>query len=74
MAERPQRDIYVPFDGKFYKLLFSLYGLDDAPRLLNDGLVQHLKSGGYLQKSMGYLPVYQMDICHVVCFHCILFG
>ena len=51
MAERPQRDIYVTLDGKFYKLMFSLYGLDDAPRLFNEGLVQHLTLGRYIQSK-----------------------
>ena len=49
MHERPTRDIYVSVDHKFYKLLYSLYGTKDAPKLFQDGLVVHLTSGGYIQ-------------------------
>lgn len=49
MAEKPTRDIYIERDGEVYKLLYSLYGLDDAAKVFNDGLVRHLKSGGYVQ-------------------------
>ena len=49
MAERPTRDIYVALDGKVYLLLYSLYGLKDAPMIFNVGLVKHLKEGGYTQ-------------------------
>ena len=51
MVERPQRYIYVSIDGKIYKLLFSMYGLDDAPRLFTDELSQYLKSGDYFQSQ-----------------------
>ena len=49
MAERPLRDIYVELDGIVYKLMYSLYGLKDAPLIFNVGLINHLKSGGYIQ-------------------------
>ena len=51
MAEKPVRDIYVTMDGKIYKLNYSLYGLGDAPRVFNEGLVAHLKVGGYVQSK-----------------------
>lgn len=51
MAERPTRDIYVSIDGMVYKLLFSVYGLTDAPKIFNDGLVAHLLAGGYIQSQ-----------------------
>jgi hypothetical protein len=51
MSERPSRDIYVTLDGKVYRLLYELYGLKDAARLFNDGLVQHLVAGGYAQSK-----------------------
>ena len=47
MVELPSRDIYITIDGKVYKLLYSLYGLKDATKVFNDGLVSHLKEGGY---------------------------
>jgi len=49
MAERPTRDIYVELDGIVYQLMYSLYGLKDAPLIFNIGLVDHLKKGGYTQ-------------------------
>ena len=49
MAKKPTRDIYLSMDGEVYILKYSLYGLKDAPKLFNDGLVQHLKDGGYRQ-------------------------
>ena len=49
MAERPSRNIYVELDGNVYLLLYSLYGLKDAPLIFNAGLVKHLKEGGYTQ-------------------------
>ena len=49
MAEKPTRDIYVTIDDEVYILRYSLYGLKDAPKLFNDGLVKHLKNGGYEQ-------------------------
>lgn len=51
MAEKPIRDIYVTMDGNIYKLNYSLYGLGDAPRVFNDGLVAHLIKGGYIQSK-----------------------
>ena len=51
MAERSTRDIYVSIDGKIYKLLYSVYGLTDAPKLFNDGLVAHMIAGGYKQSQ-----------------------
>jgi len=51
MAEKPTRVVYVEIDNEVYILLKSLYGLTDAPKLFNDGLVAHLKSGGYVQST-----------------------
>jgi len=51
MAERPSRDIYVELDGIVYLLMYSLYGLKDAPIIFNVGLVKHLKEGGYTQSA-----------------------
>ena len=51
MAEKPNRDIYVTIDCKYYKLKYSLYGLKDAAKLFNKGLVNHLKIGGYCQSK-----------------------
>ena len=45
MAERPTRDIYVTIDEKYYILRYSLYGLKDAAKVFNEGLVMHLKAG-----------------------------
>ena len=42
MAEKPTRDVYVTIDGKYYILRYSLYGLKDAAKVFNDGLVAHL--------------------------------
>jgi hypothetical protein len=49
MAEKPTRDIYVTIDDNVYILRYSLYGLKDAPKVFNDGLVKHLRTGGYVQ-------------------------
>ena len=49
MAEKPTRDIYVTIDDNVYILRYSLYGLKDAPKVFNDGLVKHLRTGGYEQ-------------------------
>jgi hypothetical protein len=51
MAEKPTRDIYVTIDEKYYILRYSLYGLKDAAKVFNDGLVLHLKAGGYVQSQ-----------------------
>jgi hypothetical protein len=51
MAERPTRDIYVTIDDEVYLLMYSLYGLKDAPKLFQDGLLEHLKQGGYTQSK-----------------------
>ena len=51
MAEKPTRDIYVSIDDNVYKLEYSLYGLDDAAKVFNDGLVEHMKAGGYVQSK-----------------------
>ena len=49
--ERPTRLIIVELDGKYYKLLYSLYGTADAPKLFQDGLLDHLRAGGYTQSA-----------------------
>jgi len=51
MAERSTREVYVSIDGKVYLLLNSVYGLMDAPKIFNDGLVDHLIAGGYKQSK-----------------------
>ena len=48
MAEKPTRDIYVTIDDQVYILRYSLYGLKDAPKVFNDGVVKHLQAGGYV--------------------------
>ena len=49
MSEKLQRTVYVTIDNEYYELLYSLYGLPEAARLFNIGLVDHLKSGGFIQ-------------------------
>jgi hypothetical protein len=61
MAEKPTRDIYVSMDGEVYILKYSLYGLKDAPKLFNDGLVQHLKDGGYRQSMWDQCLFYKRE-------------
>ena len=51
MHEKPTRDIVVTVNGKFYWLRYSLYGTKDAPKLFQDGLVDHLQAGGYVQSK-----------------------
>lgn len=51
MAEKPNRVVYVEIDKEVYILLKSLYGLTDAPKVFNDGLVAHLVKGGYIQSK-----------------------
>ena len=51
MAEKPTRVVYVEIDKEVYILLKSLYGLTDAPKVFNDGLVEHLVKGGYVQSK-----------------------
>jgi hypothetical protein len=61
MAEKPTRDIYVTIDDKVYILRYSLYGLKDAPKLFNDGLVQHMKAGGYEQSKWDQCLFYKRE-------------
>jgi hypothetical protein len=42
IAERTTRDVCVIIDLDCFKLVCSLYGLDDAAKVFNDGLVLHL--------------------------------
>jgi hypothetical protein len=49
LSERPKRDIYVTWKGKVGLLMWNLYGVGDAPKLFNEGLVNHLKKGNYRQ-------------------------
>jgi hypothetical protein len=51
LAEKPERDIYVLWKNAVCLLKLSLYGLGDAPKLFNEGLVEHLKNGGYTQST-----------------------
>ena len=53
MAEKPTRGVYVSMNGRIHKLIYSRYGLDDAAKLFNDGSVEHLKTGGYVQSQWG---------------------
>jgi len=61
MAEKPTRDIYVTIDGKYYVLRYSLYGLKDAAKVFNDGLVKHLLAGGYKQSRWDQCLFYKRD-------------
>lgn len=61
MAERPTRDIYVTIDGKYYILRYSLYGLKDAAKVFNEGLVVHLKTGGYIQSKWDQCLFYKRE-------------
>ena len=49
IAERPNREVYVSLDGVIYLLLYNLYGLKDAAKVFNYGLVEHLRKEGYNQ-------------------------
>lgn len=51
MSEKLERVVYVTIDGQYYELMYSLYGLPEAARLFNLGLVAHLKAGGYVQSK-----------------------
>ena len=51
LSEKLERVVYVSIDGDIYELMYSLYGLPEAARLFNTGLVQHLKDGGYVQSK-----------------------
>ena len=64
MAEKPTRDIYVTIDSVVYILRYSLYGLKDAPKLFNDGLVQHLVAGGYIQSKWDQCLFYKWVSCY----------
>ena len=61
MAEKPTRDIYVTIDDKYYILRYSLYGLKDAAKIFNDGLVVHLKKGGYIQSQWDPCMFYKKE-------------
>jgi hypothetical protein len=61
MAEKPTRDIYVTIDGKYYILRYSLYGLKDAAKVFNDGLVKHLLAGGYIQSKWDQCLFYKRE-------------
>jgi len=63
MAEKCNRDIYVTIDSKVYKLMYSLYGLKDAAKLFNEGLVAHLKRGGYIQSEWDQCLFYKWESC-----------
>ena len=41
----------MPIDETVYTLEYSLYRLDDAAKAFNDGLVAHMKAGGYVQSQ-----------------------
>ena len=61
MAEKPTRDVYVTIDNKYYILRYSVYGLKDAAKVFNDGLVQHLKAGGYIQSKWDQCLFYKRE-------------
>ena len=42
IAERTVRDLYVFIDVECFILVCLLYGLNDAAKIFNDGLVLHL--------------------------------
>ena len=68
MAERPNRDIYVTIDAKYYILRYSLYGLKDAAKLFNDGLVKHLHEGGYVQSKWDQCLFYKKESMWSYCY------
>ena len=43
------RQVFVNIDGSIWLLLKFLYGLIDAPKGFNDGMSEHVRSGGYIQ-------------------------
>lgn len=49
MSEKLERVVNVSIDGEYYELFYSLYGLPEAARLFNIGLVEHLKLDGFVQ-------------------------
>ena len=61
MAERPTRDIYVTIDETYYILRYSLYGLKDAAKVFNEGLVGHLKAGEYIQSKWDQCLFYKLE-------------
>ena len=61
MAEKPTRDIYVTIDNKYYILRYSLYGLKDAAKVFNQGLVDHLRAGGYIQSKWDQCLFYKRE-------------
>ena len=61
MAEKPTRDVYVLIDDEYYILRYSLYGLKDAAKVFNAGLVTHLKAGGYVQSQWEQCLFYKKE-------------
>lgn len=51
----------MTIDDKEYILRYSLYGLKDAPKLFNDGLVRHMKAGGYEQSKWDQCLFYKRE-------------
>ena len=49
LYEKLERTVYVWWNKKICRLKRSLYGLRDAPKIFNTGLVQHLQFVGYFQ-------------------------
>ena len=45
------RQVFVNIDGCIWLLLKYLYGLIDAPKGFNDGMSEHVRSGGYVQSK-----------------------
>ena len=48
LAEK-KRDIYALWKGRVGLLKWNLYGVGNAPKIFNEGLVKHLKKGNYNQ-------------------------
>jgi len=78
LYEKLERTVYVWWKKQVCRLKRSLYGLRDAPKIFNLGLVEHLLSGGYSQSiyepclfyKWNSLTSYIYIIIHVDDFNC----
>jgi hypothetical protein len=78
LYEQLERTVFVWWKKEVCRLKRSLYGLRDAPKIFNVGLVQHILSGGYSQSIYESCLFYKWDssssyiyiIIHVDDFNC----